>query len=272
LLALCLAKPALMSSMSMSLDEIIKTTQEKGTSKGSKGGRGGGGRGATKTIGKIGRGGRGRGVAAATLQSMARGSGASTLIKPGQGRAPRAVAAAAPKTLTTGTKLRVGNLDLNVTQDDLSELFQEIGKCKTVELQTKDNGRSKGFAFVVYTKKADALKAIEQYNGVPLDGRPLQISLATGSPSAGATAVASSIAVAVAGAKQRTVVVKAKGSSDGYESFKPQSVKPRGSARGGKGGKGGRGKGGRGGRGQGRGPTPKAEDLDADLDAYRSAA
>jgi len=67
-------------------------------------------------------------------------------------------------------------------------------------------------------------------------------------------------------------VVKAKGSSDPYESFKPQSVKPRGSARGGKGGKGGRGKGGRGGRGQGRGPTPKAEDLDADLDAYRSAA
>ena len=128
-LAVGLDKPALlphalMSSMSMSLDEIIKTTQEKGTSKGSKGGRGGGGRGATKTIGKIGRGGRGRGVAAATLQSMARGSGASTLIKPGQGRAPRAVAAAAPKTLTTGTKLRVGNLDLNVTQDDLSELFQ----------------------------------------------------------------------------------------------------------------------------------------------------
>mmetsp|Transcript_37129 Transcript_37129/g.119857 ORF Transcript_37129/g.119857 Transcript_37129/m.119857 type:complete len:112 (+) Transcript_37129:55-390(+) len=106
------------ASMSMSLDEIIKTKQEKGNSKGSKGGRG-----ATKTIGKIGRG-RGRGVAAATLQSMARGSGASTLIKPGQGRAPRAVAAAAPKTLTTGTKLRVGNLDLNVTQDDLSELFQ----------------------------------------------------------------------------------------------------------------------------------------------------
>jgi RNA recognition motif-containing protein len=43
---------------------------------------------------------------------------------------------------------------------------------KSAEVVTNPAGASKGFAVVIYQKKADALKAIETYNGVPLDGAP----------------------------------------------------------------------------------------------------
>lgn len=201
-------------------------------------------------------------MAAATLSRMGQGGLVS------KSRAAGVAAGAAKAGLTTVTKLRVGNLDLNVTQDDIQELFAEIGTCKSVELMTRADGGSKGFAFVVYVRKADAQKAMDTYNGVPLDGRPLKITLEGPTmPSAGAAAAASSIAVALSGANRRAFVAT------------PQSVQSvraapfsrgRGSAagRGSVGGRGGRGAG-RSGRG---GNPPKAEDLDADLEAYRAGA
>ena len=61
--------------------------------------------------------------------------------------------------------------------EDIEELFGEIGALKSVSLQTNKDGSSKCLAIVVFKRKADAETALEKYDGVPLDGKPLKITL-----------------------------------------------------------------------------------------------
>lgn len=75
------------------------------------------------------------------------------------------------------TKMHVSNLDFGVTQGDMKELFSSIGKIKHVALHYDKNGRSQGTTEIIFERRVDALKAFNQYNGVPLDGRTMQLEL-----------------------------------------------------------------------------------------------
>ena len=77
------------------------------------------------------------------------------------------------------SRLFVGNLSFNTTEEAIRDAFAEFGEVVEAKLVTdRDTGRSRGFAFVEMTSPDAANKAIQEMNGALLDGRPLRVNLA----------------------------------------------------------------------------------------------
>ncbi|KAM0891410.1 hypothetical protein ACQ4PT_026427 [Festuca glaucescens] len=80
----------------------------------------------------------------------------------------------APSVAESG-KLYISNLDYNVSNEDIKELFSEVGDVERYSINYDKSGRSKGTAEVVFTRRSDALAALKRYNNVQLDGKPMKI-------------------------------------------------------------------------------------------------
>lgn len=77
------------------------------------------------------------------------------------------------------TKLYVGNLPYDTTNQALQDLFAQFGTVLSADIiMDKYSGRSKGFGFVEIEDDAAAQTAIEKMNGSDMGGRTLVVSVA----------------------------------------------------------------------------------------------
>lgn len=77
------------------------------------------------------------------------------------------------------TKLFVGNLSFNITENDLQDAFAAHGTVvETNLMMDRMSGRPRGFGFVTMSTPEEAQKAIDAMNGTPLDGRNLTVNIA----------------------------------------------------------------------------------------------
>ncbi|GJZ02014.1 THO complex subunit 4D-like protein [Tanacetum coccineum] len=99
----------------------------------------------------------------------------------------------------SGAKLNISNLHSGVSNEDIRELFSEIGELKRYAIHYDRNGRpsvsiniscfrieyrqmyailrSEGSAEVLFARRSDAFQALKRYNSVQLDGRPMRIEI-----------------------------------------------------------------------------------------------
>jgi len=76
-----------------------------------------------------------------------------------------------------GTKVVVSNLQSSVSQEDLSELFGDVGTLRRVKMLP-----TPGSAEIVFMNKEDADRAIEVYHNRQLDGQPMKCQMVTTGP------------------------------------------------------------------------------------------
>ncbi|MFZ5861665.1 MAG: RNA recognition motif domain-containing protein [Nitrospirota bacterium] len=76
-----------------------------------------------------------------------------------------------------GMRLYVGNLSFAASDTDLQALFTQAGNVTSAKVITDVyTGRSRGFGFVEMASRDDGQKAIDQFNGKPLKGRPIIVN------------------------------------------------------------------------------------------------
>ncbi|GER34856.1 RNA-binding (RRM/RBD/RNP motifs) family protein [Striga asiatica] len=124
--------------------------------------------------------------------------------------------------MDAGTKLYISNLDFGVSNEDIRELFSEIGELVRYAIHFDKDGRPSGnllgdccnisnmkvafpgTAEVVFARTTDAFQAFKRYNNVQLDGRLMKIEII------GAKAeipISPRVNVGGASGKKRTVVM-----------------------------------------------------------------
>lgn len=71
----------------------------------------------------------------------------------------------------------VGNLSLEVTEDELRKAFEAFGQVALVNIvKDRYSGQSRGFGFVEMSARAEAQAAIAGLNGKELKGRTLNVN------------------------------------------------------------------------------------------------
>ena len=79
----------------------------------------------------------------------------------------------------SNSKLFVGNLSFNTTENELQDMFAQHGTVVEANLMTdRETGRPRGFGFVTMGTPEEAQKAIEALNGANVGGRAINVNIA----------------------------------------------------------------------------------------------
>ena len=74
-------------------------------------------------------------------------------------------------------KLYVGNLAFQTTSEDLQQLFAQAGTVESASvIEDRETGRSRGFGFVEMSSTEEGQAAIQQFNGLEVGGRALNVN------------------------------------------------------------------------------------------------
>lgn len=77
----------------------------------------------------------------------------------------------------------VGNLDYNLQEDELGEIFAEYGEVVSVKIvKDRETGRAKGFGFVEMANESEGDKAVEELDGAEVNGRNIKVNKARPRP------------------------------------------------------------------------------------------
>jgi len=237
--------------MDMSLDDII--SKEKISFPG-RGGRGRGRGGSRRGGGPM----RPRGGNSNRSYGGMQNGGSSALGKWMHDKFPGAARSRPQPLMNTApagpVKLTVSNLDYKVSDSDIRELFGEFGNMTSASIHYDSSGCSLGSAQIMYTNRASAIRAKQQYNGVHLDGRPMNIAMEGDNAMARPQTARPLMSTRVGGGMPRR---------PGTNYMRGGPVTPR---------RGGRGRGGAGGRSRSDAKPKSAEELDKELDTYLADA
>ncbi|KAI1069126.1 hypothetical protein LB507_006317, partial [Fusarium sp. FIESC RH6] len=84
------------------------------------------------------------------------------------------------------SKLYVGNLSWNTTDDTLRSTFSEFGEVTdSIIMRDRETGRARGFGFVTFASEEQATAAVNALNEQELDGRRIRVNVANARPAGG---------------------------------------------------------------------------------------
>lgn len=77
------------------------------------------------------------------------------------------------------TKLYIGNLAYETTEQDLRTMFSEVGTVGSVDvIMDRQTGKPKGFAFVMMSSQDEADKAVTMFDTKEVNSRTLKVNIA----------------------------------------------------------------------------------------------
>ncbi len=74
--------------------------------------------------------------------------------------------------------LYVGNLSRSTTEQELADLFSQVGDVTTLKImKNRSSGKSQGYGFLSMSAQSEADKAVSRFNAFPFAGHKLKVKL-----------------------------------------------------------------------------------------------